>query len=266
MRFRDNFFPNYLKHAPVPLALERSLECEILSKLEFKHPVLDIGCGDGLFAFILFDEEIDLGIDSDNRGLARAREYGIYQELIQCFGDAIPKEDKSFNTIFSNSTMEHMLNLEPVLKEAHRLLSDDGNFYITVPTDFFDKYTIVNCVLDKLGLKTLSKKYRVFFNKFWKHYHYYPVQEWINLFKKNGFKIAKTIEYGNRKTCLFDDFLVPLSVFSWLIKKISGRWTLLPQVRRAFTYPVRLLINKKAVEQAIGVSNGGLVFFNLQKK
>ena len=54
MRFKDNFLLNYLKKAPVPLAVERSLECEILSRQEFVRPILDIGCGEGIFASVLF--------------------------------------------------------------------------------------------------------------------------------------------------------------------------------------------------------------------
>ena len=32
MKFNTNFLKNYLELAPIPLALERTLECEILSK------------------------------------------------------------------------------------------------------------------------------------------------------------------------------------------------------------------------------------------
>ena len=64
MKFKNNFLYNYLKEAPVALSVERSLECEILSNQEFKYPILDLGCGEGVFANMLFDEKIDVGIDS----------------------------------------------------------------------------------------------------------------------------------------------------------------------------------------------------------
>lgn len=265
MKFGDNFFPRYLKQAPVPLAVERSLECEILSKQEFKHPVLDIGCGDGLFASILFNEKIDLGIDPKKLELDSAQKYGAYQELIQCSGDNIPKEDRSFNTILSNSALEHMLDLEPVLKEAHRLLSDDGNFYVTIPTDLFEQYTIVNVVLTKLRLVWQSKKFRIFYNRFWAQYHHYPAHEWIGLFEKNGFKIVKAIEYDNKKLCLLNDFLVPFSFLSWSTKKIFHKWVLFPSINALITYPINSLIGRKEIEQAIGIDHGGLIFFQLRK-
>lgn len=266
MRFGDNYFPRYLKEAPVPLALERSLECEILSRQEFKHPILDIGCGDGLFASILFNEKVDVGIDPKKSELDRARKYAIYEELIQCFGSNIPKENRYFITIYSNSALEHVNDLGPVLKEANRLLSDEGSFYITVPTDLFEQYTIVNVFLTKLRLESIAKRYRILYNGFWAQYHHYPAQEWINLFEKNGFKVVQTIEYGSKSICLFNDFLVPFSFPSWFVKKLFKRWTLFPKIRTLTTYPVKLLVSKEDIEKAIGISNGGLVFFKLQKK
>jgi len=107
MRFKDNFFYNYVKVAPIPLALERSLECDILSKKTFARPILDIGCGEGIFARVLFDEKIDVGIDPNARELKRARELDAYDELIECFGDKIPNRQIPiirFSAIVSWST------------------------------------------------------------------------------------------------------------------------------------------------------------------
>jgi SAM-dependent methyltransferase len=43
----------------------------------------------------------------------------------------------SFDIVIMSETLEHLLNLEDVLAEAHRILKDDGIFLITVPYDFF---------------------------------------------------------------------------------------------------------------------------------
>ncbi len=69
MKFKDDFFRRYLGEAPVPLAIERSLECAILSRQRFDAPILDIGTGEGMFAYVLFDGKIDVGIDPDAREL-----------------------------------------------------------------------------------------------------------------------------------------------------------------------------------------------------
>jgi SAM-dependent methyltransferase len=265
MRFKNNFFNNYLKEAPLPLALERSFECEILSKQKFIHPILDIGCGEGLFATILFNEKIDVGIDPDEKELKRAKDFNMYTELIKCFGNKIPKESCSFNTIFSNSVLEHIPDIEAVLKEAYRLLAADGNFYITVPTDRFDQYSVVNQLLKVLGLKKASLNFRKFFNSFWKHYHYYDLSGWKNLAERNGFKVVEMKEYESKSICLLNDFMTPFSVPSLIIKKIFNKWTLFPSVRTITLFPVRLFIRHSLFTRNIGIKEGGLIFIHLRK-
>lgn len=264
MKFKDNFFYNYLKNAPFTLAIERSTECEILSRQEFKGPVLDIGCGDGLFAFTLCNEKIDTGIDPDSEEISRAKRYNVYHELINCAGSGMPKGDASYNTVFSNSVLEHIPDVKPVLKEVNRLLMPGGSFYATVPTSFFDKYTFGSIILDFFRLKGLAERYRNLFNRFWKHYHYYEIEKWEALFAANGFKAVEKVEYCPRKTCLLESAFLPFSILNLLLKKISGKWVILPGVRMIFIYPLYLVI-KNLIKDSHHVKNGGIVFFHLTK-
>ncbi len=264
MIFKKDFFYNYLRHAPIPLALERSFECQILSKQEFEHPVLDIGCGEGLFGYILFDEKIDLGIDPDERELQQAKDYRMYHELIRCFGDKIPKPDSSYKTIFSNSVLEHIPDIRPVLDEAHRLLDINGNFYITVPTSLFDHYSVINQVLVFFGLKGLAAKYRIFFNKFWRHYHYYDIPGWKKLLENSGFKVLNSQQYCKKGTAVMNDLLAPFSLVSFLSKKIFNRWYLFLPLRSMIA-PLYYFLFKSHLNTDPHLSAGGIVFFHLKK-
>lgn len=265
MRFKKDFFSNYLKFAPVSLALERSLECEIFLKQVFEHPVLDLGCGDGLFAFILFDDKVDTGIDPNPREVKRATQYAIYSEQINCLGDKIPKPDGSYKTVYSNSVLEHIPDLEPVLKEVHRILSTGGNFYVTVPTHLFQTYTVGSRFLTTLGLSRLAIKYEHFYNSFWSQIHCYTPAKWAELFERNGFKVVNVIEYGSKKTSLIYGLFIPLAFWDWLMKKLFNRWTICPGLRKIFTWPVYSAIGRNFFTDAIGIKNGGLVFFKLEK-
>lgn len=264
MIFNNKFFYNYLKEAPLPLALERTFECDILSKQEFKRPILDIGCGEGIFAYILFEEKIDVGIDPNELELKRAKQYKKYEHLINCYGDNIPKKDKSFNTIFSNSVIEHIEDLEPVLREAHRLLADEGNIYFTVPTDKFDKYNLVYLVLSGIGLKRLADRYSLLFNKFWQHYHYYNINGWINLFQKTGFKVEKYQEYCPKSVCIFNDYMASFSIIGFLKKKFFNKWYLSKGIRSIFS-PVIYDLFKNKLKKVPKANEGGIVFFALKK-
>lgn len=266
MKFKTNFLYNYLLQAPIPLAIERTMECEILSKQEFKRPILDIGCGEGMFANILFDELIDVGIDPNGRELERCRQYGAYKELIQCFGSKIPGESARFNTIFSNSVLEHIPEIDNVLQEAHRLLAQNGKMYITIPTDLFDKYSMIFQVISFFGLKKIAERYRVFFNKFWGHHNYYDVSGWKEKFEKNGFVVLNSREYNSKSMCLFNDFLVPFSLPGFVCKKITNRWIIFPSLRKITAKMLATFFSFRILENLKKNNNCGLVFFEISKK
>jgi ubiquinone/menaquinone biosynthesis C-methylase UbiE len=251
--------------APLALAFERYLECRIFEKLPFDKPILDIGCGDGLLAFVLFNERIDVGIDPDARELNRAKQYGKYKELIQCHGSDIPISSESFNVIVSNSVLEHIQELQPVLNESYRLLAPGGRFFITVPTDMFEEFTAIYQILCGLGLKTLSEKYRKLFNKFWMHFHHYRKEEWKKIFEDAGFKIIESKEYKSKIICLICDLLVPFAFPSFIVKRLLNRWIISKSLRTIYIYPFYLLV-RTIIRRYESNQKGGLIFFSLVKE
>jgi SAM-dependent methyltransferase len=262
--FHQNILSEYLSVAPIPLALERVVESKIYVKYPFVPPILDVGCGEGLFAKMLFKDKIDTGIDLDSKEIERARELGAYKELLQCAGDSIPKPDGSYRTIFSNSVLEHIPDVGPVFQEIYRLLAHGGRLYFTVPSDFFDQYTVVNTFLTNVGFRTTAKRYRKLFNNFWRHYHYYSLSQWKELVLQYDFKIIDAFTYNPRKLCLLNDFLVPFSLPGFVVKKITNRWTLFPYIRRILMFHLSssfaaFLNNAEKCDQ------GGLVFMALIK-
>ena len=255
---------DYLVVAPLPLAFERAVEARIFRDLPMERPVLDIGCGEGLFAKVVFAEPVDTGIDPDARELDRARELGSYAELIECFGHEIPKPDGSYATVMSNSVLEHIPDVESVLREAHRLLAPGGHMYVTVPSDRFEHYSAVARVLDALGLAGASRRFRSFYNDFWRHYHAYPVDGWRALAERCGFEVTEARAYNPRGMCLMNDLLVPFSAPGLVIKKLTNRWTLLPGLRRIWTRPVHAVMRGR-IEGSVRADDGGLVFLALRR-
>lgn len=264
IKIKRNIASEYISMAPLALALERIVECKVLSDQEFERPLLDIGCGEGLFAKILFAEIIDTGIDPDSHELSRARELGAYSELIECYGDKIPKSDGSYRTILSNSVIEHIPDINPIFKEAIRLLVPGGHMYITVPTNHFEKYTWISQILSKLRMSKLQERFGVFFNRFWSHYHFYTPKQWQEIATKAGFEVIEIREYGSRRACLLNDFLVPFSMLEFLTKKLTNRWTLFPRLRNILLMPISF-IALKIIDGSERAKPGGLVFLSLKK-
>jgi SAM-dependent methyltransferase len=264
LRTRPDVMRHYVGLAPLALAFERVLECRILHAQPFEQPVLDIGCGEGLFAHVLFDGQVDTGIDPNALELARARELGAYAELLECKGDNIPKPDASYRTILSNSVMEHIPDLQPVLREAFRLLAPGGRMYMTVPSDRFEQYTWISQALAALGLRGLQQRFRKFFNSFWAHYHYYTPQQWAQLVEEAGFEVAEIHTYAPKRTCMLNTALVPFSIPSLLTKKAINRWTLFPALRRVMLAPA-MAFGNAVLRGGERCEDGGLVFISLRK-
>ena len=265
MRFRDNVIREYVGLAPCALAFERVLESRIYPTVPFSRPILDLGCGDGLFAHVVFVERIDTGIDPAARELERARQLNAYDELLECRGDAIPKPAGSYRTVFSNSVLEHIEHLQPVLKEVHRILASGGFFHFTAPSRNFERFNWTSLLLSGIGLRRFDERWRRFFNRFWAHYHTYELQHWESLCQAAGFEVVHSRTFAPRRSCLLNSTLTPLGFPAKLLKSALNRWTLFPSLRRILLYPVYrgaehvLRHGEKTVD-------GGLVFLSLRKK
>ena len=264
MKFAKDFLFRYLEAAPAALALERSLECELHARNDWKAPILDIGCGDGLFSSILCAEKIDTGIDPYASEIAHAQTTDAYKELITCFGNDIDKPDGSYETIISNSVLEHIPDLIPVLKEARRLLADGGTFYVTVPSDRFERANIPARLLEGVGSVSLAARYGKFYNRFWRHYHAYDDLGWRALFAQAGLEVAEHRSYDSRNIATFCDFLTFVSIPSLISKKLLNRWIFWPIARQMYVGTVYRVVASTAA--GLDGGEGTLLFYALRKQ
>jgi SAM-dependent methyltransferase len=98
---------------------------------------LDLGCGDGRVAWLLARElgaawQL-VGVDPDALETGLAGQLGLYAALHAVDGARIPEPDGSFDFVLSNSVLEHIPDLAPVLDEVARLLRPGGLLVLTVP-------------------------------------------------------------------------------------------------------------------------------------
>jgi SAM-dependent methyltransferase len=264
IRCRDEFAENYVACTPLALALERTLECVLLSQQEFLEPMLDVGCGDGLFASILFADKIDTGIDLDPNEIACAKATDAYRELICCPGSEIPKPAGTFRTALSNSVLEHIPDLPPVLREVHRVLMPGGRFYFTVPTDRFEEYAVVTRALAGLQLNEKAASYRSWYNRFWRHFHAYPPAKWEQLATEAGFEVLQMTRYNPIGMTTRNDALTPVAILSSIQKKLTGRWVLAPAARRALLGSFARKMERELAQK--GVSDDGSLVLVVARK
>jgi len=261
-----DYLARYAERAPLGLALERVQECRILSEKKFAGPILDLGCGDGVFAEVFFRDQVDYGLDPNPKEIDRARATGKYRTLFNCEGSRIPLDDSSVGTIISNSVLEHIPDIGPVLREARRVLRPEGTMFLTLPTDQFDRNSWVSLMLESLGLSGLAAKYRNFFNRFWVHHNIHDLAGWSEVFVENGFSIAESRLYCSRRQCLIDEALVPFALPGFFARKFLGRWFWSPALRRMMMFFVLRLarfLDRSKEEREDKLS--GLIFFELRR-
>ena len=263
--FDSGFLERYVMEVPVPLALERAVECGILSRRRFERPVLDLGCGDGIFADVLFAEPIETGVDPLEFELDIARTKGVYDELLCCYGNEIPKPDGSYATVFSNSVLEHIPDLDPVLTEVNRILRPGGAFYVTIPTHRFDTRTIGSVILSTFRARKLAARWRAMFRRFWNLYNVEHPDAWRARFERAGFVVEETFEYEPTSLYLLKESLMPFSVPGAVSKRVANRWVIVPPpVRRFLMRPVVWLGNR-LIPRWSRAPEGCLVFMALRK-
>ena len=111
-------------------------------KLEFRHraalslvekgPVLDVGCGDGLFLSLCKDRGIEAqGVDFSDVAVARCKERGLDARQADLAAGPLPFPDKSFPTVIALDVLEHVYEPEKLLQEMKRISS--GAVIVGVP-------------------------------------------------------------------------------------------------------------------------------------
>lgn len=191
-----------------PVALWRAVELRTVAAEEFPRPILDLGCGDGLIASVLFAGEppLEVGFDPWWEQLRQGAHSGMYRCVQQAFGHALPYPDCSFATVFSNSVLEHIPDLEPVLREAGRVLRPGGRFIATVPSDAFRAllagYRQRVAVGDLAGAEAYADRV----DQLLEHYRYPMPAQWGALLARAGLRLLHVRYYIPAETArLWDE-------------------------------------------------------------
>lgn len=180
-----------------PVALWRAVELRVLAAEEFARPILDLGCGDGLIAQVLFQDEdpIEVGFDPWWEQVRQSPATGRYRMVQQALGDAMPYPSNTFATIFSNSVLEHIKDLEPVLKESARVLRPGGHFIATVPSDAFRHLLLGYRKHADAGDIEGAEAYATRVDQRLAHYRYPTPQQWKEMLAKAGMRLIRTRYY-----------------------------------------------------------------------
>ena len=141
----------HIKELPYFRAMLRAVEATYYQDFDLPRPILDLGCGDGHFASLVFDQPLDIGLDPWSGPIHTAQKTAAYHNLIQADAGNMPIPAGYFSSGLSNSVLEHIAHIDIVLSETARVLKKGAPFYFCVPNPRYLSELSISEILNKSG-------------------------------------------------------------------------------------------------------------------
>lgn len=211
-----DFLYLHLRDLPYFRALVRGVEATYYQIIDLPSPTLDVGCGDGHFASITFGRPIEVGLDPWMSPLREAGRRGCYRLLVQGDGVRTPFPDGYFASAFSNSVLEHILQIDAVLADTARVLKSGAPFYFCVPNERY---------LSELSIShLLGKGYTEWFRRISRVQHADGPPVWQERLEKAGFRLDKWWHYFSPSAMRVLEWGHYFGLPSLITRKLTGRW------------------------------------------
>jgi len=224
-----------VRYLPMNLAVREIMRMRALAEYEtLAMPMLDVGCGDGLFWEVLAKELIEgkakgleglVGIDINPHelDLASVRLSPVGGD-VRAVDISDPEADLGarFKTILANCSLEHVPALEPALRNIRDFMTPDGDLFLVVPAPRWTDTLAVKKGIGKLSAR-LAGMYAGLFDGFFQHHHLYPAWVWEQLLCGLGFDVTIRgigAPHANRLA----ELSYPGAVFSFSFKAVFKRY------------------------------------------
>jgi SAM-dependent methyltransferase len=234
-------FQRYFPYTPAALCVKECARLSALRRYACPPPILDVGCGDGLFASIAFSDAEVWGIDIDAKEGRWAAASQAYAQVV--LGDVTKTKlpEAFFETCVANCSLEHVPRLDLALQNILRCLKPGGRVLMFVPNKDWARHLLSYRVLASLGAPALAETLKDAVDSFFNHHHLHDEQGWRQALVEAGFEVeAVEPVLSSASTVAFEAFLLP-SLAGLLNKHLTTRWTNFPGARRAFAVPVYAL-------------------------
>ncbi|MBI3362148.1 MAG: methyltransferase domain-containing protein, partial [Chloroflexi bacterium] len=245
-------------------ALLRATEARFYQDLQLPEPTLDLGCGDGHFASMTFAHPLAAGVDPWWQPLKEARGRGAYCVLAQAEGGWLPFAAGHFASAVSNSVLEHIPDLDPVLTELARVLRPGAPFIFCVPSEHFLEFLSISAALRAVGLKNIAGAYESFFNRISRHRHCDSPDVWRERLTRAGFTIERSWYYFSPGALRALEWGHYFGLPAAISKGLTGRWILSPT--RANLWLTERLVRPFFEEPLPDGTRGGAYLFFVTRR
>ena len=241
-----NDFAAYYRFSPTALAVRECLRLRAVRKFDLEPPILDIGCGDGLFATLAYPGKQVWGIDVNLTEIRRAQSTAAYNALICGSITDVTLPTGFFRSAIANCSLEHVPDLERALRNIHRALEASAEFITIVPTPQWTRLLAIPELLRRNGFEGLADAYGRALDSIFFHVHLYDGDEWTRRLETAGFAVTSIETLTSRRSSwVFDALLYP-SLVGWLTKKLTGKWVIAPALRNLTVDTARGIVNRLA--------------------
>lgn len=236
-----------IQYMPYSLAVRELMRLRALYEMRLlEKPILDVGCGDGLFWQHLI-QAIRSREVSDLKGLLgidiSASELKMASVRLKAEGGVAANRDiaapveigdrGTFRTVIANCSLEHVSRIEPALRNIHSMLAQGGRFVLFVPspvwTDCLVSKRICNRVSSRLGGLVGGS-----FDGFFQHRHLYPAEVWRFLLEGIGFEVEKVVGLGSPAANRLFEYKLGWASLAFVWKAIFRRYPWFLKFRRGW--------------------------------
>ena len=209
-----------LRDLPYFRAFLRAVESSYYQDLPLLAPIYDVGCGDGHFASLTFEQKIDVGLDPWHGPIHEAKKFGAYKSLVEADGAKSPFPSEYFASGFSNSVLEHIPHIDAVLAETARVLKKDAPFYFCVPNTRY---------LSELSMsRVFGKSYTEWFRRISRVQHADEPDVWKERLERAGFEMIRYWHYFSPSAMRVLEWGHYFGVPSVFARLLTGRWIIAP--------------------------------------
>lgn len=116
--------------------LENAMRRSLLSLVERRTEIsVDLGCGGGESLKYAGDPATVIGVDTEMNLLKQARKRCPDATLIRANLANLPFKSSSLKSVYAMAVLEHVFYIERTLERVQRCLTENGCFYVSVPTE-----------------------------------------------------------------------------------------------------------------------------------
>ncbi|MDH7487446.1 MAG: methionine biosynthesis protein MetW [Anaerolineae bacterium] len=178
--------------------------------------VLALDCGAGVMARKLADKGAEvIGVDMSHVAVARTREKGIEAYQVDLDMEPLPFPDASFDTVLSDSGLEHRFHVHRALDEAVRVLRPGGRLILSLPN--------LGHWRCRLWLLMGRFPYVPDSPTDWTHLRFFTLREGITLLRARGVTIEARDGTASLRAWQFYPFClrwpVVRDIYTWLARR-----------------------------------------------